>query len=159
MASSDRFLCSGQGFTHTVEMPYSDVLVEYIDETECSQNANKTLHYEVLYNRVFEPGDFFVGGIQVICPLIDTEYSIDFWFGHESGSADYFGSIPFNFSSTDNDYESYPIFEVLESDGYQLNVTESGIFMQLCTHIMIRLGGFMISLDRIHQKTYVTCFS
>tara|TARA_B100001094_G_scaffold300414_1_gene325832 strand:- start:188 stop:3538 length:3351 start_codon:yes stop_codon:yes gene_type:complete len=133
---------SGQGFTHTVEMPYSDVLVEDIDETECSQNANKTLHYEVLYNRVFEPGDFFVGGIQVICPLFDTEYSIEFWFGHESGSADYFGSIPFNFSSTDNDYESYPIFEVLESDGYQLNVTGEWHFYATLNTYNDTFGGF-----------------
>ena len=133
---------SGQGFTHTVEMPYSNVLVEDIDETECSQNANKTLHYEVLYNRVFEPGDFFVGGIQVICPLFDTEYSIDFWFGHESGSADYFGSIPFNFSSTDNDYEYYPIFNVLESDGYQLNVTGEWHFYTTLYTYNDTFGGF-----------------
>jgi hypothetical protein len=133
---------SGQGFTHTVEMPYSNVLVEDIDETECSQNANKTLHYEVLYNRVFESGDFFVGGIQVICPLFDTEYSIEFWFGHESGSADYFGSIPFNFSSTDNDYEYYPIFNVLESDGYQLNVTGEWHFYATLNTYNDTFGGF-----------------
>ena len=116
----------GDGFTEVIEMPYPQIMNTTIDTSVCGVDHSVTAYYEVLHERVYDVGDAFNGSIQIICPVLNTDYQLFYSLCSDYCQHYFDGTILFNVTSF-NDTEDYFPLLTIEPDAL-LNISSSWHF-------------------------------
>ena len=105
----------GDGFTEVIEMPYPQIMNTTIDTSVCGADHSVTAYYEVLHDRVYDVGDAFNGSIQIICPVLNTDYQLFYSICSDYCQSYLDGTIMFNVTSF-NDTEDYFLLTIEPDD-------------------------------------------
>ena len=101
----------GDGFTEVIEMPYPQIMNTTIDTSVCGADHSVTA-YEVPHDRVYDVGDAFNGSIQIICPVLNTDYQLFYSICSDYCQSYLDGTIMFNVTSFNDTEDYFPLLTI-----------------------------------------------
>ena len=87
-----------------------------IDTSVCYQENSVTAYYEVLHDRVYDVGDAFNGSIQIICPVLNTDYQLFYSICSDYCQSYLDGTIMFNVTSFNDTEDYFPMLTIEPDD-------------------------------------------
>ena len=106
----------GAGISELIDIPYPQIMDETIDTSVCGVDHNATAYYEVLHDRVYDVGDAFNGSIQIICPVLNTDYQLFYSLCSDYCQHYLDGTIMFNVTSFNDTEDYFPLLPIEPDD-------------------------------------------